>query len=440
MRSTQHDIRPRMLRLSLSVCAGMTAACQGEENDPGDFGTATETEGDIDNEPPEGCFPMATGEEGADTTGGADTAGDETPAEGEALVCVGEAFGIFRYAVCNTLDCTTGIDPETPDAGCFPLTEAGNLQDLVADACPMPLALPASPDQLGEIPTPRSCCTDAADADDVLESCRQDCAFAACMLASSVLAQQAAEQLADGGIGSANAAADLQLFSDQLATPSGLQLCVDRVTNGELVDFGDGVPNTNEAGDIVDATLEIVCDITATVPADMPDACSQTPNFEEAVAGDPGEGVVVGGSLVVTGPLGDAEADVTGVEFGIRVEPCSGAACGVLLTKLELMTTDLFLGPLRFDDIEVRLIQPAMGIRDGDEILFGTLVTLVTFELSAFNKPIGAFPIIVTSRGPARGRLTDDDEFALDEVRFRLGPQTGTLVVDPSPVIFGLGG
>lgn len=45
--------------------------------------------------------------------------------------------------------------------------------------------------------------------------------------------------------------------------------------------------------------------------------------------------------MIIEGPLGDADADVLGVDMTVRFDPCEGEVCGIVLTSLDLELTDV---------------------------------------------------------------------------------------------------
>ncbi len=143
--------------------------------------------------------------------------------------------------------------------------------------------------------------------------------------------------------------------------------------------------------------------------------------------------------MIIEGPLGDADADVLGVDMTVRFDPCEGEVCGIVLTSLDLELTDVFLGQVQFEDIEASLFRPARGVVRGEEVIFGhsSIVAEVEFGLRFLGFPLfdGArIPVLVANVGTAHGTLTPGGVFSLDEAVFQLGPQTATLTLAPSPM------
>lgn len=130
-------------------------------------------------------------------------------------------------------------------------------------------------------------------------------------------------------------------------------------------------------------------------------------------------GQVTGGSLKVKSFLGNANVSVNGGAFKVRHEPCSLDICPFEFESFSVDVGHFQIGSLKFSEVNVEMLFPAKGQKDGTKIAFqeGEMHFNVTFTMKMGGNLVVQDAVVgISNIGMAEARLHAGPLFGVQKI------------------------
>jgi hypothetical protein len=170
---------------------------------------------------------------------------------------------------------------------------------------------------------------------------------------------------------------------------------------------------------------------------------NQNANPGTALPGEGFSGPLVGGSLSLVTPLGEATTGVVGSSIAFERLACEADNCLFMLTALEVDFDDFGLGPFVISDLHAELVGTAIGIiRDDmtatiDDRSMRVQATLgLGVKINVFGGKLlfsdKKAPILATNDGPVTMSIDTDNNLQLVEASFAFPSSIKTRLANTS--------